>query len=112
MNTDAKNLSGVLAALGALLGDRLSTARAVCAHHATGETYHAPRAPDAVVFPETTGEARYRPSPEALPPEVHNLLCRGRNQCSPRHGFAMREGIANPLEPVEALPFSRKRPDM
>ena len=56
METDAMNLSGALAALGALLGERLSTARAVCAHHATGETYHAPRPPDAVVFPETTGE--------------------------------------------------------
>ena len=42
--------------LGALLGDRLSTSPAVCAHHATGETYHAPRPPDAVVFPETTEE--------------------------------------------------------
>ena len=50
------NLSDALAALGTLLGDRLSTARAVCAHHATGETYHAPRPPDAVVFPESTGE--------------------------------------------------------
>ena len=56
MKTDAKNLSGALDALGALLGDRLSTARAVREHHATGETYHAPRPPDAVVFPETTGE--------------------------------------------------------
>ncbi|MDE0201740.1 MAG: FAD-binding protein, partial [Rhodospirillaceae bacterium] len=42
--------------LGALLGDRFSTSRAVCEHHATGETYHAPRPPDAVAFPETTEE--------------------------------------------------------
>ena len=56
METDAMNLSGALDALDALLGDRLSTARAVCAHHATGETYHAPRPPDAVAFPESTGE--------------------------------------------------------
>ena len=28
----------------------------MCEHHATGETYHAPRPPDAVVFPETTEE--------------------------------------------------------
>ena len=42
--------------LAALLGDRLSTSRAVCEHHATGETYHAPHPPDAVTFPETTEE--------------------------------------------------------
>ena len=56
METDSKNLAGALDALGALLGERLSTARAVREHHATGETYHAPRPPDAVVFPESTGE--------------------------------------------------------
>ena len=68
VRTEAMNLSGALAALGALLGERLSTARAVRAHHATGETYHAPRPPDTVVFPETTGEARCQPSPGASTP--------------------------------------------
>ena len=56
MATALKNADGAIEVLGALLGERLSTARAVREHHATGETYHAPRPPDAVVFPETTGE--------------------------------------------------------
>ena len=52
-NTDTQS---AIDELGALLGDRLSTSPAVCEHHATGETYHAPRPPDAVVFPRTTEE--------------------------------------------------------
>ena len=50
------NTQGAIDELGALLGNRLSTSPAVCEHHGTGETYHAPRPPDAVVFPETTEE--------------------------------------------------------
>ena len=42
--------------LRALLGDRVSTAAAVRAHHGKDESYHAPHLPDAVVFPETTEE--------------------------------------------------------
>jgi D-lactate dehydrogenase (cytochrome) len=56
MATALKNTDTAIDELRALLGDRLSTVQAVRDHHATGETYHAPRPPDAVVFPETTEE--------------------------------------------------------
>ena len=46
----------LLAALRQLLGDRLSTAAAVCAQHGKDESYHAPHAPDAVAFARTTEE--------------------------------------------------------
>jgi D-lactate dehydrogenase (cytochrome) len=48
--------SDVLAALRALLGERLSTARAVLDQHAQSETHVAARAPDAVAFPQNTEE--------------------------------------------------------
>lgn len=40
----------------ALLGERLSTAPAVLAHHAQSESHVTGRAPDAVAFPRTTDE--------------------------------------------------------
>ncbi|MEZ5421458.1 MAG: FAD-linked oxidase C-terminal domain-containing protein, partial [Vicinamibacterales bacterium] len=42
--------------LGAILGDRVSTAAAVREHHSHGESWHAAAEPDAVVFPESTAE--------------------------------------------------------
>ncbi len=39
-----------------LLGDRLSTSAAVCAHHGKDESYHAPHPPDAVAFVQSTEE--------------------------------------------------------
>jgi D-lactate dehydrogenase (cytochrome) len=42
--------------LAALLGDRFSTARAVCAQHGTDESAFTPCPPDAVAFPETSEE--------------------------------------------------------
>lgn len=45
-----------LSALSALLGDRFSTARPVCAAHAQSETHIRTGLPDAVVFPETSAE--------------------------------------------------------
>ncbi|WP_149140820.1 FAD-binding oxidoreductase [Gemmobacter caeruleus] len=45
-----------LAALSALLGDRLTTARGPRAEHAQSETHVAGSLPDAVAFPETTDE--------------------------------------------------------
>jgi D-lactate dehydrogenase (cytochrome) len=44
--------------LKALLGERASISPAVREHHSKGESYHAPAAPDVVVFPETTDEVR------------------------------------------------------
>ena len=46
----------LLAALRQRLGDRLSTAAAVCAQHGRDESYHAPHAPDAVAFAHSTDE--------------------------------------------------------
>lgn len=42
--------------LGALLGDRLSTSRAVLERHGTDESFHAPSSPDAVAFARSTDE--------------------------------------------------------
>src|SRR6266404_3689188 len=45
-----------IAGLRALLGDRLSTARSVREQHGKDESYHAPHAPDAVAFVQSTDE--------------------------------------------------------
>ena len=49
-------IDALVADLRGLLGDRVSTAAAVRGHHSHGESWHAPAEPDAVAFPETTGE--------------------------------------------------------
>jgi len=46
----------VIAGLSALLGDRMSTARAVREQHGKDESYHTPHAPDAVAFVQSTDE--------------------------------------------------------
>jgi D-lactate dehydrogenase (cytochrome) len=46
----------LLASLRQRLGDRLSTSAAVCAQHGKDESYHAPHAPDAVAFAQSTEE--------------------------------------------------------
>ncbi len=46
----------LMADLGTLLGERLSSAAAVREHHSRGESYLPPHPPDAVAFPETTDE--------------------------------------------------------
>ncbi|HEX2150879.1 MAG TPA: FAD-linked oxidase C-terminal domain-containing protein [Stellaceae bacterium] len=46
----------LLASLRQLLGDRLSTSAAVCEQHGKDESYHAPHAPDAVAFAQSTEE--------------------------------------------------------
>ena len=48
--------SSLVASLRELLGDRLSTSGAVCAHHGKDESYHAPHPPDAVAFAHSTDE--------------------------------------------------------
>ncbi len=49
-------LTAALDALHALLGERLSTARAVRERHGKDETYHPGAPPDAVTFPHSTDE--------------------------------------------------------
>ena len=46
----------LLAELHALLGERLSTAAAVCAQHGMDDSYHSPYPPDAVAFARSTEE--------------------------------------------------------
>jgi D-lactate dehydrogenase (cytochrome) len=46
----------LIAALRQRLGDRLSTSVAVCEQHGKDESYHAPHAPDAVAFAQSTDE--------------------------------------------------------
>src|SRR5580692_8262684 len=48
--------ASLLASLRELLGARLSTSAAVCAHHGKDESYHTPHAPDAVAFAHSTDE--------------------------------------------------------
>src|SRR6201984_3689040 len=48
--------TSLLAELRRLLGERLSTSTAVCAQHGKDESYHAPHAPDAVAFAQSTEE--------------------------------------------------------
>ncbi len=48
--------SPLIEELRALLGDRLTTSEAICERHGEDESYHAPHAPDAVVFARSTEE--------------------------------------------------------
>jgi D-lactate dehydrogenase (cytochrome) len=48
--------AALIAALRQRLGDRLSTSAAVCEQHGKDESYHAPHAPDAVAFAQSTEE--------------------------------------------------------
>jgi D-lactate dehydrogenase (cytochrome) len=50
------SVAAVEAALGPLLGDRLSTSEAVREHHSHGELYYQPGLPDLVAYPESTEE--------------------------------------------------------
>lgn len=50
------SIEDAISELSLLLTTRLTTSKAVCEHHSHDESFHAPHAPDAVVFPETTEE--------------------------------------------------------
>lgn len=56
MEAHAKAHAAVIDELFQLLGDRLSTAAAVCEQHGRDESYHRPQAPDAVAFAGSTEE--------------------------------------------------------
>lgn len=54
MTAQARRLDSLIDELKALLGERLSTSAAVREQHGKDESYHAPAAPDAVAFAEST----------------------------------------------------------
>ncbi|MDH3673212.1 MAG: FAD-binding protein, partial [Gammaproteobacteria bacterium] len=56
MTAHAGRLESLVDELKVLLGERLSTSAAVCEQHGKDESYHAPAAPDAVAFAESTDE--------------------------------------------------------
>lgn len=56
VNASQPRLPALLAALGELLGERLSTRLAEREHHGRGESYHAALPPDAVCYAESTVE--------------------------------------------------------
>src|SRR6185369_11897849 len=53
---DAGSRDAAIAEIKALLGDRLTTAKAVREQHGRDESYHAPAPPDAVAFARSTEE--------------------------------------------------------
>jgi D-lactate dehydrogenase (cytochrome) len=58
MNKARELDASLLEALGALLGDRVTTSRGVREHHGKDESYYPYALPDAVVFPQSTEEVR------------------------------------------------------
>ena len=60
MSLTLSTVHSLVADLRAVLGDRVSTAAAVREHHSHGESWHAPAAPDVVVFPDDHGRGERR----------------------------------------------------
>ena len=58
MDGDAGNIRTAVDILQQRFGDRLTTNQTIRERHGTDESYHAPKAPDAVVFPETREEVQ------------------------------------------------------
>ena len=56
--TTGPSTAGVVAALSALLGDRLSTSADERTHHGRDESYHTPCLPDAVAYPTSVEEVQ------------------------------------------------------
>lgn len=56
MDGDAGGIQSAIDVLKLRFGDRLTVNRTIRERHGTDESYHAPKAPDAVVFPRTADE--------------------------------------------------------
>ena len=58
MDGDAPQIGTAVDILRQRFGDRLTTNDTIRDRHGTDESYHAPKAPDAVVFPQTREEVQ------------------------------------------------------
>lgn len=91
----------LLAGLRQLLGDRVSTAAAVCEQHGRDESYHAPHAPDAVAFAGSTDEVA----------QIVRLCARhktpviafGTGTSLEGHVAALRGGVCIDLSPMNRI---------
>ena len=89
--------AGVLAALRALLGDRVTDAAAIREAHGRSESYHAPHPPDLVVFPESTAEVA----------EIVNICASARVPLTGFGAGTSLEGNAVPLHGGVSVDFGR-----
>jgi len=87
----------VVEALGALLGERLSTSAAVREQHGHDESYHATHAPDAVAFAESTEEVA----------EIVKVCARHRRPVIPFGTGSSLEGQVAALEGGVSIDLSR-----
>ena len=93
----AARLAAAIAELKARFGDRASTTDAIRAHHGRDESRHEARAPDVVVFPETTEEVA----------EIARIATRHRVPIVPFGAGSGLEGGAIPVEGGISLDTSR-----
>src|SRR5947209_7263760 len=91
----------LLASLQQRLGDRLSTSAAVCAQHGKDESYHAPHAPDAVAFAQSTDEVA---AIVALCAEHQTpVIAFGTGTSLEGHVAALKGGVCIDLSPMNRV---------
>lgn len=99
--TTRPSAAGVVAALAALLGDRLSTSADERAHHGRDESYHAPHPPDVVAYPASVEEVQ----------EIVRVCARHRVPVIPfgagtsleGHVLALRGGVAVDMRRLDRI---------
>src|SRR5205085_7279951 len=91
----------LLASLRQRLGDRLSTSTAVCEQHGKDESYHAPHAPDAVAFVQSTDEVA---AIVALCAEHRTpVIAFGTGTSLEGHVAALKGGVCIDLSPMNRV---------